>query len=849
MGFETIAKAALGQSVQLLERWLPAGRLVGHEYHVGNLQGEPGESLRINTRTGRWADFAADESGGDLISLRAAIDHSNQGAAMRSVADELGLEVPEDGKKKRRGRKKKDEADKETWRPIHPVPEDAARATFEHPLGAPHATWEYRDDLGRLIGYVCRFNTPDRPRPKEIFGYSWAVSDSGKLDWRWLSFAKPRPLYGLDKLAKASADGMVVITEGEKAADAAQQLLPKTVVMTWPGGGKALEYADWTALSGRKIILWPDADAPGIKTMCGWTNDRGQYRRGIADILRSLKCNVRIIEVDGMPSGWDAADYDLNALGPAQPWLKARLQAPPEAPPPPDRPARDPGLPLIRVIAGDLPRVVDEAEQVLVDRNPGIFQRGPRLVRVADTKIMVTRERETAAPRIVEVTAANLAEILTRNCHWEKFDGRRDDFVPCDCPSKVAETLLAREGQWRVPVLTGIIEAPTIRPDGSLLDQPGYDPKTGLYLVETAPPAMVPRNPTREDALTALDLLLELIEGFPFVMTEADYSPSRSVALSAMLTAVVRPCLRTAPLHAFSAPEAGSGKTLLCETVGTIATGRPPAVTTQGRTEEEFEKTLGAELLRGAPHILVDNCSYPLRGDKLCQMLTQLVVNTRILGKSETVATPSVSFFLATGNNLEILDDMTRRALLCKIDPGLERPELREFRENPLSRVARDRGNFVSAVLTILFAYANAEFPAKLKPLGSFEDWSNLVRSALVWLGQADPCETMEEIRASDKKRDSFNRLFAVWYDAVGARVMTSKEVIEMAGRSEDHNGAFEYQDLRDALFDVCAERGLLSASRLGHVLRRNNGRVFGPFRLTAEGKTKRGQEWRIEKR
>src|SRR5690606_12107681 len=126
---------------------------------------------------------------------------------------------------------------------------------------------------------------------------------------------------------------------------------------------------------------------------------------------------------------------------------------------------------------------------------------------------------------------------------------------------RLAETYLAREGQWRLPVLTGIINAPTLREDGSILDQPGYDAQTGLLFDpqgERFP--LLPREPDRDTALRALAFLRDLIGSFPFV-TLAD----RSVALSAILTTLIRRSLPTAPLHGFNAPTAGTGKSMLVD--------------------------------------------------------------------------------------------------------------------------------------------------------------------------------------------------------------------------------------------------------------------------------------------
>jgi len=181
------------------------------------------------------------------------------------------------------------------WVPIVPVPPDAHPVGFRHPEhGQPSATWAYKDEAGRVLGYVARF---DGPMGKEILPRTWCLGEDGFCSWRWKSFVRPRPLYGLDRLA-ARPEAPVLVVEGEKSADAAQALFPDLVAVTWPGGSNAVRHADWSPLTGREIVLWPDADAPGRKAM-------GE----IAAMLLRSGAAVRIVPLpDDLPEGWDLAD-------------------------------------------------------------------------------------------------------------------------------------------------------------------------------------------------------------------------------------------------------------------------------------------------------------------------------------------------------------------------------------------------------------------------------------------------------------------------------------------------------------------------------------------------------------
>lgn len=111
---------------------------------------------------------------------------------------------------------------------IMPAPHAAQAVTMLHvKLGSPSAVYAYRDRAGAVLGYICRFDTPEG---KQILPLTyWQLEQSA--GWRWKGFPEPRPLYGLDKLA-THPQRPVLVCEGEKATDAAQQLVPDYVCIT-----------------------------------------------------------------------------------------------------------------------------------------------------------------------------------------------------------------------------------------------------------------------------------------------------------------------------------------------------------------------------------------------------------------------------------------------------------------------------------------------------------------------------------------------------------------------------------------------------------------------------------------
>jgi hypothetical protein len=236
------------------------------------------------------------------------------------------------------------------------------------------------------------------------------------------------------------------------------------------------------------------------------------------------------------------------------------------------------GLPEIRIRGGNLPSEIDEAEQALITADTGLYQRGSTVVRTAQTKMEGAHGRKIVGTRLVLVTPRNLAETMTRVARWYRYNPQTYQDHRTNAPLNIAQTYLDRDGQRKLPILVGIINCLTLRRDGSILDTPGFDEETGLLFIpgnESFP--AIAQNPTRQDAVRALELLKKLISTFPFV-SDAD----RSVALSAILTASIRRSLLTAPLHGFTAPSAGTGKSMLVETTSLISSGWPAGVIAPG---------------------------------------------------------------------------------------------------------------------------------------------------------------------------------------------------------------------------------------------------------------------------
>ena len=224
------------------------------------------------------------------------------------------------------------------------------------------------------------------------------------------------------------------------------------------------------------------------------------------------------------------------------------------------------------------------ASRALLDAGVDIYQQCGRLVRPIVETVVAAKGRRTSVARLIEVDQYYLRDLLSRHALWRTQVTRENKMVSKDPPIDIAKTILARVGEWRFPIVSGVISTPTVREDGSLLTTPGYDKASGFILFGAPDMPSIPLQPSREDALQALALLEELLVDFPL-----DDEISKSVALSALMTPIVRCAFPVAPMHAFSATSAGSGKSYLADVAATVATGKEMPVIAAGNKEEETE--------------------------------------------------------------------------------------------------------------------------------------------------------------------------------------------------------------------------------------------------------------------
>lgn len=465
--------------------------------------------------------------------------------------------------------------------------------------------------------------------------------------------------------------------------------------------------------------------------------------------------------------------------------------------------------PVIRVMAGDLHRVVDAAEKELAERGRH-YQAGGLIV-------SVSTDPTSGDPSIIPISPPALTRELSITASWEKYDGRAENWVRCDPPARHVAILYDAQNFRHLPPLTGLARQPYFREsDGELITQAGYD-KTSQRFGVFDPRQFVIPEPTREAAETAMTLLEGLLTEFHFV---AD--TDKAAALAGIFTAVVRPTLAHAPGFHVQAPVYGSGKTYLCELIGAFAGPGGNAKVSYPTTSEEATKAMLSLLLPGPAVIEFDDMDTDwLPHGIMKRVLTAEHVTDRILGVSKTATVSTRTLFLGSGNNVGPIRDLLRRIVTIHLDPRCSTPATIAYKNSPVDKVRQNRGLYVAAVLTIILAWRRAGSPrADVKNIVTFGGaWSDYCRHPLMWLGYPDPATALLEQVQHDPDADALSGLMIEWQKVFGSRPTTVRRAVELAGR--------DYPDLLDAMREFpIEERGEINRAKLGWLLKKNANRI-----------------------
>ena len=512
-------------------------------------------------------------------------------------------------------------------------------------------------------------------------------------------------------------------------------------------------------------------------------------------------------------------------------------------------------------------------------RDENIYQRETKLVFV--TRVSREQSEESApvmgddgqvhrqlvegSPQICEMETPTLRERLSEVANFLKWNKKSEEYVPIVPTDEIVGAVRKRSSWPGIRSLIGIVETPTLRPDGKIVQTPGYDSSTKyLYMPGEKFPEVFDEKATQENAKWAFKFLSECFEDFPYVS-----AAHRAVPIAAILTLVARPAiLGSIPAVLFDASTRGSGKTLQTDAIATITTGRGAPRMNYTSDDVELEKILAGYALRGSSFICLDNipAMRPFGGGPMDRVITARDdVELRILGATKIVTLPWRALIMATGNNVSFHGDTSRRVLMARLEPEEEKPEQRtQFKhEDLLGWIRTQRPRLVSAALLILRAYYRAGRPDMgCSRWGSFEEWGRLIPQAIVFAGGADPMLARPE--GEDEVDDQLRSIRAIM---TGLRKMLGDDdfrvssIVDLFFKSQRDpdavNGGYKpdgLEDLRDAIETLVGKRGMKHEGRLtypdpvefGRRLAAYKGRVISGLRLVTQTGSGKVMRWRI---
>ena len=486
--------------------------------------------------------------------------------------------------------------------------------------------------------------------------------------------------------------------------------------------------------------------------------------------------------------------------------------------------------------------VNDQVVEALAKRGD-IFDHNGRLAIISDEHVDGEESRKT----IQHLSLATLRELISETCRFFTWgqNAATGEKVPIwqRIPKWTYEAVLSR-GSWSgIRPIRGIVTSPVLRANGSILQKTGYDIASGLFVDLTEEFPEITSTPSADDTQRAVAMLFDLVADFPF-----RDAGSRSGWLASLLTPLAREAYRgcTGPLFLFDANVRGSGKSLLADINSLVVTGREATRLTAPRDDDEARKRITALVNDSDRIVLIDNINGRFGCAALDAALTGTVWKDRRLGHTELIEAPLRMTWYGSGNNVILAADTARRVCHVRLESPLENPEDREGFKYPDVRkhVRKNRAALLTSALTILRGFIAAGRPdQKMKPWGSFEGWSDLVRATIIWCGLADPGETRTELRAtSDSEAGSLRQmLMAVAHVDQDQHGLRTSDMLKIATGKDQSFGSSDADMLREGIEMFCESSiDRVNTRRLGVRLSHFRNRVVDQmaFDCTIKGGT-----------
>lgn len=675
--------------------------------------------------------------------------------------------------------------------------------------------YQYTDENGKLLYEVVRYVPKNfrQRRPDDKGSYIWNLEGINPV------------LYHLPELIQAVKNKKPVFcVEGEKDCD---NLRAWGLAATTNSGGAGKWRQEYSVyFKDAQVIIIPDIDPPDPKK----PEEDPPGMKHAKRICSSLYGTAASIKLLILPVGLheDTTDW-IEKHGGTKEKLEELVATCSEWEP------EERILPEITCSDVRLREITRAAISALVTANdpPFLFVRAGEIVRIA--------KDERNLPIIQELSESGMRGALERAANFIRQPIKGGP-IPISPPLDVVRDIMAL-GTWPFPPLEGITETPTVRMNGSILSEPGYDPDTRLYYVPAPnlnlPP--LPSNPTQDDVKNSIELLKETICDFPF-----DGPGSLANALAAIITPVLRPLINgPVPMTLFDKPQAGTGASLLADVTSIIATGRASAMLSAPKEDEDWRKSITSLLLLGRNVVTIDNIEGRLVSPSLAAALTSTAWQDRILGHSQMVIIPHRVSWIGTGNNIRLTGDLPRRCFWVRMDAKQARPWQRTgFRHPKLVQwITESRGTIIVAILIIAKSWILAGRPSKELPvMGSFESWVDLIGNILEFAGIQGFLMNLEEMYdTADEETPQWENFVSVWHETLHSNYYTVAELSDFFKTDKALADAIPI-DIADSIEDKGFTR------KLGKALAKRAGVRFLNNLVINKGRTKqKAFTWQIK--
>lgn len=492
------------------------------------------------------------------------------------------------------------------------------------------------------------------------------------------------------------------------------------------------------------------------------------------------------------------------------------------------------GLPEISITGRNLRDITTDALEALYKANnpPTVFIRSGVLSRLGIDEIN--------RPYIETMSESAVRGYLARACNFTRTNEKNQ--VAIAPPLDVVRDFMSR-GTWAIPPLAGIIQTPALRPDGSIISEPGYDKTTALYYVPSdgLEVPVIPDKPSGEDVKKAVTLITEVFCDIPF-----DSLASKANAYGAFISPVLRPAIKgTMPLPLVDKPMPGTGASLLTDIISIVATGHMAATMGVCQSEEEWEKKLSSHLIAGRSICVIDNIEGKLQSDTLSRYLTSSEISIRPLGRTADIIVPNKMSFFATGINIKLGGDIPRRCYHIRLDAGVARPWQRDilYKHPELRELAlNNRGQILGAILTVARAWyvAGKPIPKDLPKMGGFENYSRVIGGILSFIKMTGFLSNLAQMYDSmDVDTPQWEAFLTAWYELIEDTPVTVAEVVKHLNENEE---------FADSLPEKLATRdGRDYSRRLGNALRsKDNVQLPCELTLNRDGERKHAILWKV---